>query len=115
MSGAPMTRRTLDGAKSGGRVLLSTRTLYGTLQRLLDHGWIERVKQDETPRDGRTYRLTSRGRLRSTGKIYWQVAPPLRRDANFADACFSYDIPCNSATLWRFLCSVSDCVQYSAC
>jgi len=85
MSGAPMTRRTLDGAMSGGRVLLSTRTLYGTLQRLLDHGWIERVKQDETPRDGRIYRLTSRGRLRSTGKIYWQVAPPLRGHANFAE------------------------------
>ena len=27
---------------SDGRVLLSTGTLYGALQRLLDHGWIER-------------------------------------------------------------------------
>jgi DNA-binding PadR family transcriptional regulator len=47
---------------SGGRVLLSTGTLYGALQRLLDHGWIERVEEDSTPRDRRTYRLTSRGR-----------------------------------------------------
>jgi len=47
---------------SGGRVLLSTGTLYGALQRLLEHGWIERVAEDNTPRDRRTYRLTSRGR-----------------------------------------------------
>src|SRR5256885_15207216 len=46
---------------SGGRVLLSTGTLYGALQRLLDHGWIERVEEDNS-RDRRTYRLTSRGR-----------------------------------------------------
>ena len=47
---------------SGGRVLLSTGTLYGALQRLLDHGWIGRVEEDNTPRDRRTYKLTSRGR-----------------------------------------------------
>jgi DNA-binding PadR family transcriptional regulator len=47
---------------SEGRVLLSTGTLYGALQRLLDHGWIERVQEENTPRDRRTYRLTSRGR-----------------------------------------------------
>ena len=47
---------------SDGRVLLSTGTLYGALQRLLDHGWIERVQEENTPRDRRTYRLTSRGR-----------------------------------------------------
>jgi DNA-binding PadR family transcriptional regulator len=47
---------------SGGRVLLSTGTLYGALQRLLDHGWIERVEEDNPARDRRTYRLTSRGR-----------------------------------------------------
>jgi DNA-binding PadR family transcriptional regulator len=47
---------------SGSGVLLSTGTLYGALQRLLDQGWIERVEEDETPRDRRTYRLTSRGR-----------------------------------------------------
>ena len=47
---------------SGGRVLLSTGTLYGALQRLLSDGWIERVQEDNTPRDRRTYRLTARGR-----------------------------------------------------
>jgi DNA-binding PadR family transcriptional regulator len=47
---------------SGGRVRLSTGTLYGALQRLLDQGWIERVEEDNAPRDRRTYRLTSRGR-----------------------------------------------------
>jgi DNA-binding PadR family transcriptional regulator len=47
---------------SGGRVLLSTGTLYGALQRLLDNGWIERVQEESTPRDRRTYRLTPRGR-----------------------------------------------------
>jgi DNA-binding PadR family transcriptional regulator len=49
-------------AMSGGRVRLSTGTLYGALQRLLDQGWIERVQEEDTPRDRRTYRLTSRGR-----------------------------------------------------
>ena len=49
-------------AMSGGRVLLSTGTLYGALQRLLDNGWIERFEEDDAPRDRRTYRLTSRGR-----------------------------------------------------
>ncbi len=47
---------------SDGRVLLSTGTLYGALQRLLDNGWIERVQEENAPRDRRTYRLTSRGR-----------------------------------------------------
>jgi DNA-binding PadR family transcriptional regulator len=47
---------------SHGRVLLSTATLYGAPQRLFDHGWIERVHEGHTPRDPRTYRVTSRGR-----------------------------------------------------
>jgi len=48
---------------SDGRVVLSTGTLYGALQRLLRQGWIERYEEgDETPRDRRTYRLTSKGR-----------------------------------------------------
>jgi DNA-binding PadR family transcriptional regulator len=47
---------------SRGRVLLSTGTLYGALQRLLGDGWIERIEEDEAPRDRRTYRLTLRGR-----------------------------------------------------
>jgi DNA-binding PadR family transcriptional regulator len=47
---------------SGGRVKLSTGTLYGALHRLLDESWIERVDEDESPRDRRAYRLTPRGR-----------------------------------------------------
>lgn len=45
-----------------GRVKLSTGTLYGALHRLVDEAWIERVEEDEGPRDRRAYRLTSRGR-----------------------------------------------------
>jgi DNA-binding PadR family transcriptional regulator len=47
---------------SAGRVVLSTGTLYGALQRLLRQGWIERFEEDESSRDRRAYRLTSRGR-----------------------------------------------------
>jgi DNA-binding PadR family transcriptional regulator len=54
---------------SGGRVLLSTGTLYGALQRLLDHGWIERIQEDDAPRDRRTYKLTSRGRKNLQAEI----------------------------------------------
>ena len=49
-------------AMSSGRVVLSTGTLYGALQRLLRQGWIERFKEDESLRERRAYRLTSRGR-----------------------------------------------------
>jgi len=37
---------------SGGRVKLSTGTLYGALRRLLDDAWIERVEEDEAPAIG---------------------------------------------------------------
>ena len=47
---------------SAGRVHLSTGTLYGALQRLLDNGWIERYQEDDNARGKRIYRLTSRGR-----------------------------------------------------
>jgi DNA-binding PadR family transcriptional regulator len=47
---------------SGGRVVLSTGTLYGALQRLLERGWIERLKENESARGRRVYRLTTRGR-----------------------------------------------------
>ena len=47
---------------SGGRVVLSTGTLYGALRRLLARGWIERYAEDESSRDRHAYRLTSRGR-----------------------------------------------------
>jgi DNA-binding PadR family transcriptional regulator len=47
---------------SGGRVRLSTGTLYGALRRLLEEDWIERVEVEKTARDRRAYRLTLRGR-----------------------------------------------------
>jgi DNA-binding PadR family transcriptional regulator len=47
---------------SGGRVVLSTGTLYGALQRLLAQGWIERFEDEDTARSKQSYRLTSKGR-----------------------------------------------------
>ena len=48
---------------SGGRILLSTGTLYGALRRLLGQGWIERFEEtEESLRDRHAYRLTSKGR-----------------------------------------------------
>ena len=47
---------------SSGRVRLSTGTLSGALQRLLDRGWIEPVVEEESSRGRRAYRLTSTGR-----------------------------------------------------
>jgi DNA-binding PadR family transcriptional regulator len=49
-------------ALSGGRVRLSTGTLYGALRRLLEDGWIERFKQEDKSRDKQAYRLTLAGR-----------------------------------------------------
>lgn len=46
---------------SGGRVRLSTGTLYGALRRLLEDGWIERFAQEDTSRDKQAYRLTASG------------------------------------------------------
>ena len=47
---------------SGGRVLLSTGTLYGALRRLLESRWIERFAQPDTSRDKQAYNLTAEGR-----------------------------------------------------
>jgi DNA-binding PadR family transcriptional regulator len=47
---------------SGGRVSLSTGTLYGAIRRLLDDEWIERFEQEDTSRDKQAYRLTQKGR-----------------------------------------------------
>jgi DNA-binding PadR family transcriptional regulator len=47
---------------SGGRVVLSTGTLYGALQRLLAQGWIERFEDEDTSRAKQSYRLTGKGR-----------------------------------------------------
>jgi len=52
-------------ALSKNRVILSVSTLYTTLKRLLENGWIERVGEDpepdETGRPRKTYALTERG------------------------------------------------------
>jgi DNA-binding PadR family transcriptional regulator len=47
---------------SGGRVRMSTGTLYGALRRLLEDEWIERFEQSDTSRDKQAYRLTAAGR-----------------------------------------------------
>ena len=51
---------------SENQVVLSVSTLYTTLKRLLENGWIERVGEarepDEIGRPRKTYALTERGR-----------------------------------------------------
>jgi DNA-binding PadR family transcriptional regulator len=47
---------------SGGRVRMSTGTLFGALRRLLEDGWIERFEQADTSRQKQAYRLTTAGR-----------------------------------------------------
>ncbi len=52
------------GELSGGRVKLSTGTLYGALNRLLDQGLIERVEEEgcaDGARGKKGYRLTPSG------------------------------------------------------
>jgi DNA-binding PadR family transcriptional regulator len=49
---------------SDGRVALSTGTLYGALQRLLDQGWISQIEEAENNHPGRArrvYRLSPLG------------------------------------------------------
>jgi DNA-binding PadR family transcriptional regulator len=52
-------------ALSENRVILSVSTLYTTLKRLLEDGWIERVGEgpepDDSGRPRKTYALTERG------------------------------------------------------
>src|ERR1700677_457709 len=47
---------------SGGRVRMSTGTLFGALRRLLEDGWIERFEQADTSRQKQAYRLTAAGK-----------------------------------------------------
>lgn len=54
---------------SGGRVTLSTGTLYGALHRLLSQGWIERFEEDEGSRDRQAYRLSAKGRRNLQAEI----------------------------------------------
>jgi DNA-binding PadR family transcriptional regulator len=49
-------------ALSGGRVRMSTGTLFGALRRLLEDAWIERFEQEDTSRQKLAYRLTQAGR-----------------------------------------------------
>lgn len=49
-------------ALSGGRIRMSTGTLFGALKRLLDDGWIERFELEDTSRQKQAYRLTAHGR-----------------------------------------------------
>jgi DNA-binding PadR family transcriptional regulator len=50
---------------SGGRVRLSTGTLYGAIKRLLEQGWIARIEREAgqpAGRAGATYGLTDLGK-----------------------------------------------------
>jgi len=47
---------------SGGRVRISTGTLYGALRRLLRDRWIERFQEQDNSRGKQAYRLTALGR-----------------------------------------------------
>src|ERR1700728_1897969 len=47
---------------SGGRVRMSTGTLFGALRRLLEGRWIQRFEQADTSRQKQAYRLTAAGR-----------------------------------------------------
>jgi DNA-binding PadR family transcriptional regulator len=52
-------------ALSGGRILLSTGTLYGALKRFLEWDWIRRVagkNEPESDRPRKAYALTEKGR-----------------------------------------------------
>ena len=54
---------------SGGRVILSTGTLYGALRRLLEDGLIERFQQEDKSRDKQAYKLTLEGRRQLAGEV----------------------------------------------
>ena len=54
---------------SGGRVRLSTGTLYGALGRLVSARWIERFSQEDTSRDKQAYRLTGDGRQQLQSEV----------------------------------------------
>lgn len=57
-------------ALSGGRVRLSTGTLYGALRRMLEAGWIERFESDDMSRDKQFYRLTPEGRSHLAADVH---------------------------------------------
>jgi DNA-binding PadR family transcriptional regulator len=47
---------------SDARITLSTGTLYGALERLLDQQWIERIEAEQNERGRKAYQLTNLGR-----------------------------------------------------
>src|SRR5438046_10690046 len=55
---------------SGGRVRLSTGTLFGAIRRLLEDDWIERFEQDDTSRDKEAYRLTAAVRKQLQAEVH---------------------------------------------
>ena len=57
------------GKISGGRVVLSSGTLYNVLQRLLRRGWIEPVQINKTLGDRCSFCLTSRGKCHLQAEI----------------------------------------------
>ena len=56
-------------ALSGGRVRMSTGTLFGAIRRLLENGWIQPVDLDDTSRDKQGYELTPAGRRQLQSEI----------------------------------------------
>jgi DNA-binding PadR family transcriptional regulator len=57
---------------SEGRVKLSTGTLYGAIERLLDQSWIRRVEDpipNDTNRERKAYELTELGRRALNAEI----------------------------------------------
>ena len=65
---------------SGGRVHMSTGTLYGALRRLLEDQWIEHYVQPDTSREKQAYRLTEAGRKQLQQEV--QRMKQLTRIAN---------------------------------
>src|SRR5690349_11776849 len=57
--------------RSHGRVRMQAGTLYGTLERLLDLGWVEEVAPppDEVDARRRYYRLTTEGRAALAAEV----------------------------------------------
>jgi DNA-binding PadR family transcriptional regulator len=54
---------------SGGRIRLSTGTLYGAIRRLLESGWIERFEQPDTSRERQAYCLTPKGKAQLHSEV----------------------------------------------
>ncbi len=72
-------------ALSEERVKLSTGTLYGALNRLLDQQLIERLDDQDGVRGKKTYRLTRRGLEvfdAEVGRMLWRLAAGQRHQGS---------------------------------